>query len=87
MRNMPLEVKKQNRETSQSLVRRFGRRVQQSGILLRARKIRFKERPKSEQMKKRAALRREELRKEYERKQKMGEVVERSSFRHRRVKK
>jgi len=75
---MPLEVKKQNRETSQSLVRRFGRRVQQSGILLRAKKIRFREKSKSEQMKKRAALRREELRKEYERKQKMGEVIDKN---------
>jgi hypothetical protein len=71
---MPLEVKKQERETSQSLVRRFTRRVQQSGLLLRARKVRFKERKKSEQMQKRAALRREELKKEYERKQKMGEA-------------
>ena len=75
---MPLEVKKQNRETSQSLVRRFARRVQQSGILLRAKKIRFREKPKSEQMKKRSALRREELRKEYERKQKMGEVIDKN---------
>ncbi len=71
---MALEVKKQERETSQSLVRRFAKRVQQSGLLLRARRVRFKERKKSEQMKKRAALRREELKKEYERKQKMGEM-------------
>ena len=71
---MPLEVKKQERETSQSLVRRFQKRVQQSGLLRRARKIRFRERKKSEQMKKRAALRRQELKKEYERKQKMGEL-------------
>ncbi|MDI6591707.1 MAG: hypothetical protein QME61_02090 [Patescibacteria group bacterium] len=70
---MILEVKKQNRETSQSLIRRFTKRVQQSGILVRARKIRFRERKKSEQMKKRAALRREELKKEYERLKKLGE--------------
>ncbi len=73
---MALEVKKQNRETSQSLVRRFSKRVQQSGLLLRARKIRFRERRKSEQMKKRAALRREELKKEYERLKKLGEISE-----------
>ncbi|MEK7519366.1 MAG: hypothetical protein AAB565_01065, partial [Patescibacteria group bacterium] len=69
---MPLEVKKKEKEPTQSLVRRFARRVQQSGILLRARKIRFRERNKSRQMKKRAALRREELRKEYEKKIKLG---------------
>lgn len=73
---MPLEVKKQNRETSQGLVRRFQKRIQQSGLLLRARKIRFRERKKSEQLKKRAALRREELRKEYERLKKLGEAKE-----------
>ena len=71
---MPLEIKKREKEPAQSLVRRFARRVQQSGILIRARKIRFKERSKSRQMKKRAALRREELRKEYERKRKLGEL-------------
>ena len=69
---MPLEVKKEGRETSQSLVRRFSRRMKQSGILLRARKARFRKRDKSPQMKKRSALRREELKKEYERMEKMN---------------
>jgi len=73
---MPLEILKQDRETSHSLVRRFQKRVQQSGLLLRARKIRFKERKKSEQMKKRAALRREELKKEYEKLKKLGKIPE-----------
>lgn len=71
---MALEVKKQERETSQSLVRRFSRRIQQSGLLVRARKIRFKGRKKSEQMKKRAALRRKELEKEYKKLRKLGEL-------------
>jgi len=69
---MPLEIKKQERETSQNLVRRFSRRIKNSGILRRARKARFKIRPKSPQMKKRSALRREELRKEHERLEKLG---------------
>lgn len=73
---MALEVKKQNRESSQSLIRRFSRRVQQSGLLLRARKIRFREKGKSRQMQKRAALRREEIKKEYERLRKLGEIKE-----------
>ena len=73
---MALEILKQERETSQSLARRFQKRVQQSGLLLRARKIRFKERKKSDQMKKRAALRREELKKEYEKLKKLGKVTE-----------
>jgi len=71
---MALEVKKQERETSQSLVRRFTKRMQQSGLLMRARKNRFKRRPKSNQMKKRTALRREELKIEYEKLRKLGEL-------------
>ncbi len=69
---MVIEVKKQERESSQNLIRRFGRSIQRSGVLLRARKIRFKKKEKSEQMKKRAALRREEKRKEYEKMEKLG---------------
>ncbi|MDD2731904.1 MAG: hypothetical protein PHI53_01760 [Candidatus Pacebacteria bacterium] len=71
---MSLEIKKQERETSQSLVRRFSKRIKKSGILIRARKIQFKKRPKSEQMKKRSALRREELKKEYEKLSKLGKI-------------
>ncbi len=73
---MALEVRKKEKETSQNLIRRFTRRVQQSGILLQARKIRFKQRKKSGQMKKRAALRREELKKEYDRLKKLGKIKE-----------
>jgi len=71
---MPLEIKKQERENSQSLIRRFSRRMKQSGILISARKSRFHDKPKSKQMKKRSALRRETLRKEYEKKEKMGKT-------------
>jgi hypothetical protein len=74
---MVLEVKKQEREPSQSLARRFQKRVQQSGLLLRVRKSRFKARTKSEQMKKRAALRREELKKKYEKLKKLGKIERR----------
>lgn len=73
---MPLEVKRKEKETIQSLIRRFSQAVQESGVLLRARKIQFKEREKSEQMKKRAALRREEMKKIYERLKKLGKIGE-----------
>ena len=69
---MPLQIKKEERESSQNLVRRFSRRVKQSGILIRARKNRFQQRPKSQPMKKKSALRREELKKEYLEKEKMS---------------
>jgi hypothetical protein len=71
---MALEIKKQERETSQALIYRFSRSVQQSGLLLRARKTQFRQRQKSRQMKKRAALRREELKKEYDKLRKLGEL-------------
>ena len=71
---MGLEIKKQERESSQSLLYRFQKSVQQSGILLRAREIRFRGRKKSEEMKKRAAMRREEKKKEYERLRKLGKI-------------
>ncbi len=73
---MALEVKRKDKETVQSLLHRFTRNVQQSGILLRARKTRFKERRKSQQMKKRAALRREEIKKKYEKLKKLGESAQ-----------
>lgn len=71
---MALEIKKQPKETTQSLIRRFVKSIQQSGILIGARKIQFKEREKSREMKKRAALRREELKKKYEQLRKMGKI-------------
>lgn len=71
---MPLEIKKEGRETSQNLVRRFSKRMKQSGILLRARRSRFWEKEKSPQMKKRSALRRKELKEEYEKLEKLGKA-------------
>ncbi len=71
---MPLEVKKQNRENNQSLLRRFSKGMQQSGILIRAKKRRFVQRKKSEDMKKKSALRRLEKRDEYEKLKKLGEI-------------
>ena len=71
---MALQVRKQPKETSQSLVHRFSKRIRESGILLRARKSRFRSRKKSRQAKKVAALRREELRKKYKKLEKLGKL-------------
>ena len=75
---MILEVRRKERESSHSLIRRFSRRIRQSGILLRARKARFRKKSKSRAMKKRAALRREELKKEYEKMEKLGKISQRN---------
>ena len=68
---MALEVIKQERENSQGLIRRFTRGMQQSGILARARKLQFKKRVKSKGMRKKAALRKVELKKVFEKKKKL----------------
>ena len=81
---MPLEVKRQGREKSQALVRRFGQRIQRSGLLIRARRKRFKQRTKSAEGKKREALRREELKKQYLKLEKLGKLPPRSRGRRRR---
>lgn len=65
-----VEVKKKDGESFESLLRRFNRKIQQSGVLVRARKTRFYEPTKSKLMirvdaRRRAASRvkREELKK------------------------
>lgn len=71
---MALKVSKKDKETTQSLLFRFNRAVQKSRILNKARANRFKEREKSDQIKKRAALKREEGRKRYEKLKKLGKT-------------
>lgn len=63
---MPLEIKKKQRENVQAMTRRFQKAVQQSGILLEVRKRQFVKRGKSDNMQKKAALRRMENKKKYE---------------------
>lgn len=53
-----IEVKKRENESSESLVRRFTKRVQQSGVLIRAKKRRFYETPKNKRAVREGALRR-----------------------------
>lgn len=71
---MALEVKRKPKESVQSLVYRFTKAVQQSGILLRARERMYKVREKSENLKREAALRREEMKKKYEKLKKLGKI-------------
>jgi hypothetical protein len=67
-----MKIQKQPRETSQSLVYRFTKAVQKSGVLIEARKRRFAVRTKSENLKKRAALAREVKKKEFQKQKKLG---------------
>ncbi len=70
------EVKKRKGESFDSLFRRFKQRLQLSGRILQAKKIRFyKEEPNKTEMK-RSALRRIELEKYYDELKKMGKLPE-----------
>jgi len=71
---MAIKIQQKGRENPHSLVYRFTRAVKESGILVRARKSRFKHRNISEGAKKRVALRKEELKKEYEKLEKLGKI-------------
>ena len=74
---MPLEVEKQERESTQGLIRRFSKAIKRSGILKEARKRRFFCRPLSDKSKKEAALRKIRAKKEYEKKDKLGLIKNR----------
>ncbi len=74
---MALEVKRKEKENNSSLVHRFTRSVIQSGIIREARSRRFRVRPLSKNAKKRAALRREQAKAEYEKKVRMGQIKKR----------
>lgn len=71
-----IEVRRRQNEGVESFLRRFSRRVQNSGVLLQARKIRFHARKKSKTKRREDARRRAELTKERERLLKMGEIDE-----------
>ena len=70
-----VEVKKKDSESFESLLRRFNRKIQQSGVLIRARKIRFFEPPKSRNLQKIAARRRVQIRAQKEELKKLGKPV------------
>ncbi len=69
---MAVEVKRKERETVGSLLRRFTRRIQQSGILVRARKARFYTPARTRRQRRLAALHRTGVRAERERLRKLG---------------
>lgn len=74
-----VEVEKAGSENNVSLIRRFTRKVQSSGILGRARSIRYNERPKSSYTKKKRALKTLTRRKEINRLIKLGKLPDNRS--------
>ena len=69
-----VEVKKKDHESIEGLLRRFKKKVQQSGILIRARKRRYYQRPKNKRQRREDALKRQELRIEKDYLRKIGKL-------------
>lgn len=69
-----VEVKKKDGESFESLLRRFNRKIQQSGVLVRARKIRFYAPGRSRNLLREDALRRAANREKREELKKLGKL-------------
>jgi ribosomal protein S21 len=71
-----IEVKKKDRETSESLIRRFSRKVQQSGVLVHARKSRFRAEEKTKREIREGAMYKAKVKKMVDKLKKMGKFDE-----------
>jgi len=67
-----VEVVKKDKETSESLIRRFSRRMQESKVLIKARKSQFNVKDKSKKQLKDDAIYRKKVKKEADKLKKMG---------------
>ena len=76
-----MQVRKKEGETIGSLLYRFSKKVQQSGILKEAKKRRFHKRPQNRNKRKIAAMYRQEKMNEVMKDRKMGVVKEKRPFR------
>ncbi|OGY50841.1 MAG: 30S ribosomal protein S21 [Candidatus Buchananbacteria bacterium RIFCSPHIGHO2_02_FULL_56_16] len=74
------EIKRKKGETFESFVRRFNRKLQQSGKLIQSRKIRFYERPKNRTKTRMDALRRKDITQKREYLKKIGKLKEEGPF-------
>lgn len=73
-----IHIRKKERETPESMIRRFSRRVQQSGVLQRVRKGRFRLEEKSRLKRREEALYKVKIRKEIGKLKKLGKFDDES---------
>jgi len=71
-----VEVKRKKNETFEALVRRFGKKIQQSGRILQSRKIRYYAGKKNKTAVRTAAARRDNITEKREYLKKIGQLVE-----------
>lgn len=69
-----IEVKKNSNENNASVLRRFSRRIQESGIIHKVKSSRYNERKESKLKVKKSALKRMGRRKEIEKLRKLGKI-------------
>lgn len=69
-----IEVRRREKESVESLLRRFTRRVQQSGVLIEARKSQFRQPKKSKLRIRQEAIKRDEIKAEKEKLRKLGKL-------------
>ncbi len=69
-----IEVKKNPNENNASILRRFSRRIQESGVIQKVKGSRYNERKESKLKVKKSTLKRLERRKEVEKLKKLGKI-------------
>jgi len=69
-----IEVKKKEKETTSSIIRRFSRKMQQSSIIPTVKSLRYNTRPKSDFKKKQDALKRIAKNKLKDKLRKLGKI-------------
>ncbi|MDP3995514.1 MAG: 30S ribosomal protein S21 [Patescibacteria group bacterium] len=73
---MPITIKRRDNESNERLLRRFSRRIQTSGLLLRTKRRQYFERDKNEGQMKKDALRKLSMHAKEEYLRKIGEITE-----------
>ena len=76
MEKLAIWVSKKEGETNESLMRRFTKKVQSSGMIPRVKKIKFKEPVKNRQLQKKDALRKRDIKQQYDYLRKSGKLDE-----------
>ena len=67
-----MELKRREGESTSAFLYRFSKKIQQSGVLLEAKKRKFRKRPVSKSKKRLSALHREQKKREVEKMKRMG---------------
>lgn len=72
-----VQVERNNNESSANVVRRFTKRLQSSGVIMRVRRLRYYSRMKSANVRRQARLKKLVKKAEYEKQLKLGKIPER----------